>query len=216
MKLNRPQSSRENGFTLLELLVVIAIIAILAALTLGGFKYAQEASAKNRTMTSLAVIKAGLEQYKEKHGEYPLPADADSTAEVGNMKIRAGGARMLYQALTGDGDNAIQLSAPQNTISDGKLTDEETANTINSELISMKNLVVRSSDGYYFADGWMRPFQYERSAPATPGEDPKETVNPTYDLWSFGTAGSTQGGVEDYDIATRRDPQRTARWIKNW
>src|SRR5262245_2516615 len=123
MKFNRPQSSLEKGFTLIELLVVIAIIAILAALTLGGFKYANEASSKNRTLTAHAVIKAGLEQYKEKHGEYPEPNQPDATTQVSNVEIRVGSARMLYQAMTGDGDSEIKLASPQGNVSDGKITD---------------------------------------------------------------------------------------------
>jgi prepilin-type N-terminal cleavage/methylation domain-containing protein len=210
MKLNRQESSLEKGFTLLELMVVIAIIAILAALTLGGFKYANEASARNRTITTHAVIKAGLEQYKEKHGEYPEPNDPTTTTEVANQSIRVGGARMLYQALTGDGDSEIKLASPQGNVSDGKMTDEERENTINAELMNTKNLVVKSSEGYYMADGWMRPFQYEKG-----GTDGASALNPTYDLWSFGTAGLSGGGLV-YDAESRRSVETTAKWVKNW
>jgi prepilin-type N-terminal cleavage/methylation domain-containing protein len=208
MKLNRPESSLQQGFTLLELLVVIAIIAILAALTLGGFKYANEASSRNRTITAHAVIKAGLEQYKEKHGEYPEPNDPSSTTQVANVDIRVGGARMLYQALTGDGDSEIKLASPQGNISDGRLTDEETENAINAEMMNTKNLVVKSTEGYYLADGWMRPFQYVKGGTG-------ESLNPTYDLWSFGTAGSSSGGLI-YDAESRRSVETTAKWVKNW
>jgi hypothetical protein len=129
---------------------------------------------------------------------------------VSNKDIRVGAARMLYQALTGDGDSEIKLASPEGNISDGKMTDEERQNTINAELLTIKNLVVKSPDGYYLADGWMNPFQYEKG-----GKADSNALNPTYDLWSFGTAGTSSGGLF-YDAESRRSVENTAKWVKNW
>jgi prepilin-type N-terminal cleavage/methylation domain-containing protein len=208
MRLHRLQPLRTEGFTLVELLVVIAIITILAALTLGGMRIGQEMAAKSRTSTTHAVIKAGLEQYREKHGEYPEPSDPDATTQVAGQNIRMGGACMLYQALTGDGDSEIKAASPRGNFSDGKITDEERENTICAELLSGKNLVVRSPDGYYLGDGWMRPFQYVKGGAG-------DSLNPSYDLWSFGAAGSS-GSALIYDAESRRSVETTAKWIKNW
>jgi type II secretory pathway pseudopilin PulG len=189
-------------------MVVISIIAILAGLTLGGLRIANEMSAKNSTSTAHKAIAADLDRYKERYGEYPEPNDPDATTRVANQDIRVGGARMLYQALTGDGDSEIKVSSSQGNLSDGRLTDAERENAINAELLNTKNLVVKSPDGPYLADGWMRPFQYVKGGNG-------DSLNPTYDLWSFGTAGSSAGGLI-YDAASRRDVDTTARWITNW
>jgi prepilin-type N-terminal cleavage/methylation domain-containing protein len=209
MKLNRSQSLLEKGFTLLELLVVIAIIAILAGLTLGGFKYAQQAAARNRTIAAHAVIKSALEQYKEEQGEYPEAASPSATTQVHGQNVRVGGARMLYQAISGDGDNEIKLASGSGNSSDGKITAEESEISINGNL--PKSMVVKSPDGYFLADGWNRPFQYAKGS--TPTGD---AINSTYDLWSFGDLDSRAGGGMIYDAEERKNPQTTASWIKNW
>lgn len=208
MKLNRSQSLLEKGFTLLELLVVIAIIAILAGLTMGGFKYAQLAAARNRTIAAHAVIKSALEQYKEEQGEYPEPRSPSDTTEVHGQSVRVGGARMLYQAISGDGDSEIKLASGASNISDGKFTAEEAEMSINSNL--PKSMVVKSPDGYYLADGWNRPFQYAKGS--TPTGD---AINSTYDLWSF---GDVDGGSSHmvYGAEERRNPETSKPWITNW
>lgn len=190
--------------------MVISIIAILAALTVAGIGIANDMSGRSRTSTTHAVIKSGLEQYKEKHGEYPEPSDPLATIQVANVDIRVGGARMLYQALTGDGDSEIKAASSQGALSDGRLTDEERDSSVNAEVLTLKNLVVKSTEGYYLADGWMRPFQYEKG-----GVEDSNALNATYDLWSFGPAGSTGSGLI-YDAESRRNTDSTAKWIKNW
>ena len=205
MKFTRPQPRLETGFTLLELLVVIAIIAILAALTMGGFQYAQQAAARNRTIAAHAVLKSGLEQYKEKHGEYPEPANPEATTDVAGKELRVGGARMLYQAISGDGDDEIKLATGAGNSSDGRVDGDEADNSINPNL--PQNMVVKSIEGYYLADGWSRPFQYVKGGT-------EDSLNPTFDLWSFGNEAKGSGYF--YDAESRRNVQATATWIKNW
>lgn len=209
MNLCRLKPSRKEGFTLTEWLVALAAIAILACLTLGGFRGPYIPAERNRTITAHAVIKAGLEQYKERYGDYPEPSHPSVTTRVDGLDIRVGSARMLYQALTGDGDSEVKrLASAQGDVSDGKITDEELEKTINGELVNMKNLVVKSPGGYYLADGWQRPFQYIKGGNG-------HALNPTYDLWSFG-AGSTSADGHFYDPGNRQNVEATARWIKNW
>lgn len=193
-----------QAFTLLELLVVIAIIAILAALTLGGFQYAQDATSRNRTVASHATLKAGLEQYNEKEGEYPEPATTGKTTNVSNTRVPVGGGLMLYQAITGDGDNEIKLNTPGSNVSDGQVDADESDRSINGNL--PKSMIVQSSDGYYIADGWSRPFQYSKGG--------TNSVNPSYDLWSYGKVKVGTGMPED--LNSKKSSAITATWIKNW
>jgi prepilin-type N-terminal cleavage/methylation domain-containing protein len=217
-----------RGFTLLELLVVMVIIGILAALTLGAFRYAQESAARNRTIATHATISAGLEQYKEKFGEYPEPANEQEREEFGGNTLNTGGAHMLYQALTADGSSAIRLQTPPPggaQESDGQVDDQEMENSISSStlpksVIFPPNAPAGESRARLLVDGWNRPFQYTRADPPPaippPGNQPppRNTVNPTYDLWSYGpltTESSVGSGVE-----TKLQPEATAKWIKNW
>lgn len=219
MKIQPTVASRRTphrGFTLLELLVVMVIIAILASLTLGAFRYAQESSSRNKTISAHAAIRAGLEQYFEKFGEYPAPANPNEQMTIASRPYRAGGAHMLYQAITGDGSNAIELEAGNTAESDGAVDASEKENTINSS--SLPKAVIYPNVGAgvmqprILIDGWNRPFQYTKA-----DKDPNKNlaVNPTYDLWSYGPKGDMAGdGQETAEV--KRDSQRTAAWIKNW
>ena len=212
------QRPLDRGFTLLELLVVMVIIAILASLTLGVFRYAQESAARNRSVMAHAAIKAALEKYKEQFGEYPEPANPGEDDQFTGTSYSVGGAHMLYQAITGDGNSAIRLpaSAGQASESDGKVAIEEQENRINSSTLPRScifppNAPAGQTRARYLVDGWNRPFQYTKANP-----DPAQNlaVNNTYDLWSFGPLkGSAQ--PTDSPVA-KRDPNVSASWITNW
>lgn len=218
MKMHLPSRARRQfqaAFTLIELLVVIAIIALLAALTLGGFQYAQQAAGRNKTTASLAAIKSGLEQYKEKFGEYPAIKEGleTETGTYGGVTMKRAGAAMLYQALSGDGFDYIDLKSAPSTgesTSDGNVDQDEIPNAINSNLppqmIFSGGKAKGASGPRYLIDGFGRPFQYTKGG-AT------DAVNPTYDVWSF---GHLEGGSVTDDLNTKKDATKTATWIKNW
>lgn len=203
------------GFTLIELLIVIAIIAILAALTMGGFRYAQEASSRNRTTAALTAIKGALERYKEKFGEYPEPA-TPAEMNPSDPNFRIGGAKMLYQAITGDGTDAIKLAAGGSaTPSDGKVDDSELENVIDGGMPSTliypppSTLKAGYAGPIYFIDGFARPFQYDKGGST-------DAVNPTFDIWSFGNYEMGKASQIGYTAAIKKDSTKTGTWIKNW
>ena len=192
------------GFTLIELLVVIAIIALLASLTIGAFNYATTAAARNRTSATQAAIMAGLERYYADFGEYPAPSAPDATAQFNNITYRAGGAEMLYQALSGDGTSAIQLASGGGRGSDGRVDDDEAPNIKMPDMPKEIWLLVNSR--YYIVDGFRKPFQY------TKGGEP-DAVNPTYDLWSF---GQDEQNTNSVSLNMKTNPMVNAKWITNW
>lgn len=203
------QIRRERaGFTLIELLIVIAIIAILAALTMGAFRFAQEAASRNRTQAALTAIKGALERYKEKFGEYPTPANPSEVTQFSGTDIRVGGAKMLYQAITGDGDDAIMLKGAAGTVaSDGNTSGAELDNVIDGSM--PKTVKFKTSVGYIFIDGFARPFQYDKGGSA-------DAINPTFDIWSFGNYEPGKPSLIGYDIALKKNEASTGAWIKNW
>lgn len=203
------RSTKASGFTLIELLVVMAIIAILATLSLGAFRYAQESAARNRTSGALAAIRASLEQYKEKFGEYPEPRNPTLVSTFRGKSFRVGGATMLYQAITGDGTNQIVLGTGTGTTSDGTTDVNELPNAINANL--PKQMILETSNGFLLVDGFGHPFQYDK--PGTVGLSEK-TVNTSYDLWSYGNMDVSKS--PQTSLAAKTSSAESGTWIKNW
>lgn len=220
--LNPPlhRSRINRAFTLIELLIVIGIIAVLAALTMGTFSYAQQQSSRNRTTATLAAITSGLERYKAENGEYPQPASPDKTADVGSAKgINVGGALMLYQALTGDGDTEIELATHSAGQSDGTVSVEEQPKTINGDFVPVKDsstnvwrsklgATLVTQAGFMIVDGFGHPFFYQKNVDGSTAG----VINPTYDVWSV-----AQSSIENVlSVDKKTDRARTGVWIKNW
>ena len=78
-----------RGFTLIEVLIVMAIIAVLAALSIGGFQYVRDKQKFSSAELQIGLLSKALEEYKLDNGEYP---DVTSTNE-------------LFQALYWDTDD---------------------------------------------------------------------------------------------------------------
>lgn len=215
---------RASGFTLAEMMIVISIIVVLAALTIGGYNYAMRGSKRRTTEATMTAITSSLERYYEKYGEYPEPATKDEfTQTMPGKMYNVGGARCLYQALRGDGYDAIKgagTSANGGTsASDGNFDEVEVLNVMFKD---MPPTMWRKLNGFYFmVDGFSNPFQYVK-APSTSaaagaggggGGASVTTINSTYDLWSYGedvinTAAKSSDAIEKPEIA--------AKWIKNW
>ena len=206
--LHRPKPA---GFTLAEMLIVVTIIGLLAALTLQGYTYAMKASKRRVTEASITAIQSSLERYFDQYGEYPQPASEDETLAVMPTKVyNVAGARCLYQALTGDGYDAIlggDNGAEGTGKSDGNFQDEEI--TLFKDMPPAMWRVIQ--DNYLLVDGFSRPFQYVK-ATSDPTAD-ATTINPTYDLWSF---AEDESNITSTSIESLEAPALSAKWIKNW
>ncbi|MCB1225599.1 MAG: prepilin-type N-terminal cleavage/methylation domain-containing protein [Verrucomicrobiales bacterium] len=200
----QPTSLRARGFTLIELMVVVVIMALLAALTMGAYQYAQTAAARNRTHATMAALEGGLERYNSDFGEYPAPSNPTRTDEFNGKTYIAGGAAMLYQAMSGDGTNAIDLATGGGVGSNGRIEDDEDANVKMTDIPAQ--IWMQQNGSYYMIDGFRKPFQY------TKGGDPN-AVNPTYDLWSY---GQDETNTRLSSIDAKSNPTTSAKWIKNW
>ena len=160
-----------------------------------------------QTQATRHAIEASLERYFEANGVYPQPANPNETAEIEPGVIcRVGGAKCLYQALTGDGRDAIERSGKDATPSNGTWDDQELQQIMFKDMPSY----VRRKIGnhYLIVDGYGRPFQYIKADPAK-----KNTVNTTYDLWSY---GDDETHLRATSKDTEADPTIGAKWIKNW
>ncbi|MGI8431723.1 MAG: type II secretion system protein [Chthoniobacterales bacterium] len=61
--LNKLNSKRRAGFTLVEIMIVVAIIALLAAIAVPGFLRARKRSQASRIVNDLRLIDAAVDQY---------------------------------------------------------------------------------------------------------------------------------------------------------
>lgn len=201
-----------QGFTLIELLVVITIMALMAALTMGAFTYAQKSAARGRTTATHVAIISGLERYRNDFGEYPEPANVGDTMEVNTRQYEIAGATMLYQALSGDGFDQIYFAGGTeptgdiNPVSDGDISEDE---AVNIKMTEMPDTVRRVLNGIYFmVDGFGNPFQY------TKGTDEQAVNKSSFDLWSY---GEDETNTLDTSRETKVNrPEITELWIKNW
>lgn len=67
---------KRRQFTMVEILTVITIIAILAAILIGGVKYASGRAAVAKTIAIMTEFEDALEAYKKDYGVYPVCKDA--------------------------------------------------------------------------------------------------------------------------------------------
>lgn len=212
-----PRPGMRRGFTLIEIMVSITIIAMLAGLSLIAMRYANQISSRKKTEAYLKAIELYLDRYRNDNGVYPRPKSEDSDGKsvtVRGNDYPVDGAVTLYQALTGDGDDAIEGGESP---SEGKLQ------SIKGSVVywgdadpNGANRITRQNDGaYYIADGFGAPFQYKVPPPYNPKkpEEFQQTKlqyrNPrTYDLWSY--AGEAPLGGDDVQSAN------DTTWVKNW
>ncbi len=150
-----------SAFTIIELLIVMAVIIILAGLILVAAQYVQNKGYRARAEAEIAAMSAALENYKADNGIYPPASGA--AADHG-----------LYQALTGDGDDAIG----------GSKASTGTPGSSGKSYVALKSNMVSPnppSPTSVVRDPFGNLYKY-----LSPG-----AVNPTFDLWS--TAGNPTG-----------------------
>lgn len=171
---------------MIELLVVISIIAVLAGLVAAVASGAMKASKLRKAQGQITAIQEALEAYKGKYGNYPRPVGGTEDPEVV--------AKMLYQAVSGDGTNMIDGAEP--TASDG---DPGTDGEYFLEAAFYKNgKSTFVHKDYYLMDPWRQPYNYMR------GVDSNQTMNKTtFDLWTECTNRPDDEDDED-------------KWITNW
>ncbi len=211
---SRLLASPKRGFTLIEILTVITIIALLAALGFGGYQMALSKSATKDTLARLNALQLGVEGYKLDNGEYPEPLSSEASTEIGTATWSTGGAQMLYQVVTGDGNNTIKGGGIPSTAipgSSGKIYWEEvtvpTAKDVENK--KKKRLVDVGPDGSYFMiDGWRKPFQYVKALKDRNKRISNEDLvhsDADYEIWSYGKLD-----------APNDDPESQKEWIASW
>ena len=121
MKNHPPLSPRHaKGFTLIEVLAVMTIIAILAALSFGGFNAMIKSSNNKATQTRLALIGTKLQEYKLDTGVYPGAA-ADGDEDSAQILLQElGGLDSAGQKIAGKKVYIAELAQRSKDMTDGE------------------------------------------------------------------------------------------------
>lgn len=169
-----------GGFTLVEMLTVVVIIIILAGLVISTAGFIQKKAARERAKAEIAAMEAALESYRADNGIYPDNTDV------------AKGAKVLYQALTGDGDDALVASGGVASAGMSKWGDKGKT-YFEFDLKKQVN-----TNNWTVIDPWGAPYFYATGT---------NRFNPaTFDLFSTGGKG----------IITDTNSTNVVHWIKNW
>lgn len=158
---------------------------------------------RNRTTAIHHALMAGLENYHSEFGEFPQPVRQGKTVVIDGQTYDVDSALMLYQAMTGDGTDAIVMKN-NDKASDGRFDNDGPSRAMLTDM--PKEMWKHTPAGYIIVDAFGHPFQYDPASPTS-----VDVVNLTYDLWSFGEAPPVKATK-----AVRQDPAATAKWIKNF
>ena len=183
MKTKKLNVAQAAAFTLVELLTVIAVIVVLVGLTVGIIGHAQTKGDLAKADAQLQMIAMFLTKYEKEFAEFP---EADESGDD------TYGAQVLYQALTGDGNDLLGGDEP----SDGRISDEEAEDWKGIGLRDDNQGLVRPGE-YYLVDPFGQPWQYV----SYDKNRPTATNNRNFDLWSY---------------AQDKTKKNDVKWVKNW
>ena len=219
---SQPSPRHGAAFTLIEVLTVIAIIAMRAALGFAGLRFAMNKAREKDTMTLITDVSRAVEAYRTDRGNYPRPALAEEETVIDGNSFKIGSARMLYQVLSGDGEDAIKNGEKVSTGVMGSARDDKDpdAGTVYMDTImaptkeqieQKKKLKLVESAGdaaFYVIDGWRHPLQYQVAERDKNGQITNEIQmfsDSNFELWSYGNTKT----ADDSDEGRRK-------WITNW
>lgn len=188
------------AFTLIELMAVITIIVILAGLVIGGMGFVTERRAKSQATVQISLLSKALEEYKLDMGTYPPTGNSDGAGQSVDS---------LYDPLFYEGyDYGKQATPPATWTKKIGTTDFPKATKIYLTDLDP----TRSKQGWMSSsfsgnatppapsktgtspttviDPWGKEYSY-RTATAADGKANDKTLNPDFDLWSWGKDGKT-------------------------
>ncbi|NJM36680.1 MAG: prepilin-type N-terminal cleavage/methylation domain-containing protein [Akkermansiaceae bacterium] len=173
----------KSAFTLIEILVVITIIAVLAAATVGGTRFAKERQKRNQAEIQIQLLAKSLEEYKLDRGIYP--ATTDSVDGRNNSDI-------LFNALYWDSDDDDEGAGIGDAAGD---QDQKIyLDSLDPATSSHKWTQAPASDRTKITDPWKNEYRY-RSAKDSTGTQNASTDNVDFDLWSSGPDGESKPSI---------------------
>lgn len=185
----RPGHPGHPAFTLIELMAVITITVILAALIVAGVNHATQKQASEKATLQLARLTAGLEEYKQDMGTYPV--SANTSDGLGQSD------KCLYQALFYEGyDYARQTPPPANWTKATRIyvSDLDPTSSRQDWVTPVTGSTAVPPASAMVIDPWGNEYRY-RSAKNATGAPNTSTINPEFDLWSSGKDANSNPGT---------------------
>jgi len=188
--------TRESGFSLIELMTVVGIMIILAGLLIAALPGIQSAVNRNQVESFIAELESGLSKYELDNGIYPQNPPSGGDRDTAGIE----GANVLYKHLSGDWDENGTADIQEDENSQERVYVEKLTFRENQD---SRNPRAESFGGKYMViDSFGNPIRYLAEPPGRPVEE-KQTINPTYDLWSIADADPN-------------DDDDQAKHITNW
>ncbi len=196
------RSSSHRAFTLIELMVVVAIMAILAGLVFGAMQGMGQNAKRKKAGVQIAALELGLEMFKQEYGDFPI-------SEVDPEIDAAAGSAVLYQALSGDGKNLLELAGSAEP-SKGEIGSSHPAlmEQLDAKRDPFKMVLQRSESDYLVADPWGQPYRYLCYRDKS-GRQASQRNPASYDLYSHGQT------IEE-EMAKGEGGSGQDQWITNW
>lgn len=196
------RSSSRRAFTLIELMVVVAIMAILAGLVFGAMQGMGQNAKRKKAGVQIAALELGLEMFRQEYGDFPISAaDPEIDAEEGSS--------VLYQALSGDGNDRLQLTGtPQPSRGEIGSSHKALMEQLDAKRDPFKMVMQRSESIYYVSDPWGQPYRYVCHQNKSDRQSGQR--NPaSYDLF-------THGQTTEEELANGGVGSDQKQWITNW
>lgn len=219
---SQPVSSTRSAFTLIEVLTVVAIVAMLAAMSYAGLRYAMKKSKEKDTIALLADVGKTIQEYRDEQGNYPRPAVPDENITIEAESWRVGEAKMLYQVLSGDGTDAIKGGEKLPTGEQGSAKEDgvEFSGKVYMDTViaptkqqvedkkKLKTVATAGDSSYYVIDPFRHPLRYQVAEKDKNGKitnDIEMHSASAFELWSYASLTKQDDGEEGQK-----------KWITNW
>jgi len=157
--------ARRPGFTLIELLVVIAVIGILASITFGLFKAANNGRNKSKSRGDLQAIAMACQSYRKAYGDFPGCASGTDVRYRRDLLDQLIGRRLIRVTTPGgipallDYDDSSLPTGAAGRVMRSFLNFEEITTNDNSQ-ISANDWRANNAACREFLDAWGNPYDY--------------------------------------------------------
>jgi prepilin-type N-terminal cleavage/methylation domain-containing protein len=162
----RPPSARRSGFTLIELLVVILVIGILASITFGLFKAANNGRNKSKSRGDLQAIEMACQSYRKTYGDFPGCATGNNERFRRDLLDQLLGRRLIRVTTPGSPPELLDFdSSKLPSGSAGRqirsfLNYEEITTNDNSKITAVDWRNGATAACREFVDAWGNPYDY--------------------------------------------------------
>ncbi len=212
MKLISRNTRRRGGFTLIEVLIVIGMLAFLGAGMWTAREYMQSRSLKSQAQNEIAMLEAGMNDYKADNGGLLPFGKGDEWSS-----------HVLYRALYCDENNdgapdkekggAMRRPYCESLaiIADTKAEERERGiPVVKARVVVTEEKAKRKSGKYYLIfDPWGKPYRYRLGYDADEERRRQGNgMNPDFDIFSLGPDslgdGMTNTGDNEDNISNIR------------